>query len=105
MSGPHTFRVGLVGAGYVSEFHFRALERLPQVRVTGITDVDAGRAASRAREFGIPSFASLADLCAAGVDVVHVMTPPDTHVAVAIEAMERGADVLIEKPLATSVED
>jgi predicted dehydrogenase/nucleoside-diphosphate-sugar epimerase len=105
VSGPRTFRVGLVGAGYVSEFHYRALERLPQVRVTGITDVDATRAASRAREFGIPSFASLADLCAAGVDVVHVMTPPDTHVAVAIEAMERGADVLIEKPLATGVED
>jgi nucleoside-diphosphate-sugar epimerase/predicted dehydrogenase len=40
-----------------------------------------------------------------GLDVVHVLTPPNTHVDVALEALSLGCHVLVEKPLATSVED
>lgn len=101
MSTTQTYRVGLVGAGYVSEFHIKALKRLPNVRLVGITDLDT----ARAQATGLPVFASLAAMAIEGLDVVHVLTPPHTHVNVALEALSLGCHVLVEKPLATSVED
>jgi len=100
------FRVGLVGAGYVAEFHVKALRRLPQVQLVGVTDLDPERARAFAKQFGIATtYPSLEAMAKAGLDVVHVLTPPHAHAQVGLEAMELGCHVLIEKPLATSVED
>ena len=99
------FRAGLVGAGYVSEYHVRALQRLPEVRITGITDLVEPRARAAAARLGIVAYPSLEAMVDAGVDVVHVLTPPASHTAVALDALQRGCHVLVEKPLATSVED
>ena len=98
--------VGLVGAGYISEFHIRALRRLKNVRIIGITDVAQARAQEVAEKFNLPAvFPSLAAMREAKPDVIHILTPPDTHARLAIEALEMGSHVLVEKPLATSVED
>ena len=105
MTNSKNYRVGLVGAGYVSEFHIKALKRLPNVRIVGITDLDGARARATAQRFGITSHPSLKVMAAEGLDVVHVLTPPDNHVDVALEALSLGCHVLVEKPLATSVED
>jgi 2-alkyl-3-oxoalkanoate reductase len=99
------FRVGLVGAGYVSEFHIKALNRLPHVRIAGIADLDESRAKAAAQRFGIASHASLKMMAREGLDVVHVLTPPDSHVDVALEALSLGCHVFVEKPLATKTED
>jgi predicted dehydrogenase/nucleoside-diphosphate-sugar epimerase len=105
MTNGKSYRVGLVGAGYVSEFHIQALKRLPKVRLVGITDIDEARARATAQRFGIASHPSLKVMAAEGLDVVHVLTPPDSHVDVALEALSLGCHVLVEKPVATSVED
>jgi predicted dehydrogenase/nucleoside-diphosphate-sugar epimerase len=103
---PRSFRVGLVGAGYISEFHIRALRRLSNVSIVGIADLDISRARAVAERFGIQrSFPSLREMAAEGLDVVHVLTPPASHAEVAIEALGYGCHVLVEKPLATNVED
>lgn len=105
MTSSKQFRVGLVGAGYVSGFHIKALRRLPNVRIVGITDIDEARAREVANRFGIAAFRSLKIMATEGLDVVHVLTPPASHAAVALEALALGCHVLVEKPLATSVED
>lgn len=100
------FRVGVVGAGHISEFHVRALRRLDNVEIVGIVDVDQDRARAAAQKHGIAGvFTSLAEMGAARPDVIHILTPPDSHARLAIEALEMGCHVLVEKPLATSVED
>lgn len=99
------FRVGLAGAGYICEFHIAALRRLPQVELLGVFDVDAARAAQTAEKFGTNAFSSLAALREAGADCIHVLTPPHTHAAVTLEALDLGCHVLVEKPLAVEVED
>ena len=99
------FRVGLVGAGYVSEFHIKALKRLPHVGIVGIADLDESRAKATAQRFGIASHSSLKVMAREGLDAVHVLTPPDSHMDVALEALSLGCHVLVEKPLATSAED
>lgn len=106
MTRPKKFRVGLVGAGNISEFHVRALQRLPNVTITGVTDLDESRARALVERFSLPgAFSSLEKLVEEGIDVVHVLTPPSTHAALTLSALEMGCHVLVEKPLATSVED
>jgi predicted dehydrogenase/nucleoside-diphosphate-sugar epimerase len=98
-------RVGLIGAGYICEYHIAALRRLPDVELVGVTDLHAERAQKLAERLGTKAYPSLAALHAAGADVVHVLTPPDSHADVAVAALELGCHVLVEKPLATSVAD
>jgi predicted dehydrogenase/nucleoside-diphosphate-sugar epimerase len=91
----------LVGAGYVSAYHIRALQTLPHIRIVGIADTSVERAQALAQRFAIPGvFTSLADLGQARPDVVHVLTPPASHARLAIEALEMGCDVFVEKPMA-----
>lgn len=99
----HKFRTGIVGAGYVSAHHLRALRSIPSVAVVGIADLDIKRAETIARAFNISeAYGSTEKLFAAGVDVVHVLTPPASHAGVAISALGAGAHVLVEKPMADS---
>src|SRR5688572_18690188 len=106
MSSTPETRVALVGAGYVSAYHVRALQTLPHVRIVGIVDASLDRAHALAKRFGISGvFTSLADMRDARPDVVHVLTPPASHARLAIEALEMGCHVFVEKPMApTAVE-
>lgn len=98
-------RVGLAGAGYISEFHVAALRRVPEVELLGFYDVDASRAAQAGEKFGARAYPSLAAMREAGAGSIHVLTPPHTHAAVALEALGLGCHVLVEKPLAIEVSD
>lgn len=100
-----TLRAGLVGAGNIGKFHVQALRRLPGVEIVGVTDLDAARARQFGAELAVPVYPSLEALRQAGAGVMHIVTPPASHAALAIEAMTLGCDVFIEKPMATSVED
>ncbi|HEY6005019.1 MAG TPA: NAD-dependent epimerase/dehydratase family protein [Anaeromyxobacter sp.] len=97
--------VGLVGTGSIAEHHVAALRGTPGIELVGVTDLDAERARAFAERMGTRSFPSLAALREAGADVIHVLTPPESHAQVAIAALELGCHVLVEKPLATRVED
>src|ERR1700687_5230725 len=99
-------RVGLVGAGYISEFHAHAVQRVPNARLVGVTDFVTSRAAGLAARFDIPSvFPSMEVMIDKGVDVIHILTPPETHAQLAIAALKSGCHVLVEKPLAINAEE
>jgi 2-alkyl-3-oxoalkanoate reductase len=104
MSVSRDIRVALIGAGYVSAYHIRALQTLSHVRIVGIADACQNRADALARRFGIPgAFASLSDMRDLHPDVVHVLTPPASHARLAVEALEMGCHVFVEKPMAPTV--
>lgn len=106
MSPDTRLRVGLVGAGYISEFHARAIQRVPNARIIGIVDVVNSRAASLAARFNVPKvFPTMEAMINEGVDVIHILTPPDTHAQLAIAALKDGCHVLVEKPLAINAEE
>nr|WP_199702040.1 Gfo/Idh/MocA family oxidoreductase [Jiangella rhizosphaerae] len=92
--------LGAIGVGA----HLPALLRHPGVELTGLVDVDAARRARAAELVSgrLPTFASLDDLPA--VDAVVVATPPWVTPVLARTVLERGGYVLVEKPVATSVE-
>jgi predicted dehydrogenase/nucleoside-diphosphate-sugar epimerase len=99
-------KVAVVGAGYVAHFHLEALKEIPEVEVAAVCDPAPGRAEAAVRRWGVGrAVASLDDLVPLGVDVAHVLTPPDLHVPVARQLLERGIGLFVEKPLAlTSAE-
>ncbi len=100
------FRVGLVGAGHICEFHIRGLKRLPNVEIIGICDLDEARAQQVARDHHLPAvFTSLESMLATRPDAIHVLTPPESHAPITLAALEAGCNVFVEKPLATSVDD
>jgi predicted dehydrogenase len=100
-------RVGIVGCGAVSSSHLDALARMPNVDVVAVCDTDEERAAAAARRFGIErSYPGPADLLdRERPDAVHVLTPPQSHKQVSIQAMEAGAHVLVEKPMALDADE
>lgn len=99
------FAAGMVGAGNICEFHVAAVKALPNVDLIGVADLDVDKAKQNASAWGTSAFASLEALVAAGANVIHVLTPPAAHAAVAKAALAQGCHVLIEKPVAESVED
>ena len=88
-------RVAVVGRGDVSVVHLAAIEKLG-AELVGVCDPDPARAPGGYRDHR-------AMLDAEHPDVVHICTPHDQHVPVAIDALERGAHVLLEKPVAHTV--
>src|SRR5580658_10035157 len=98
-------RAGIVGAGYVANHHARALRDLPFVELVGITDQDPERARLLAAKFATTAFASLAEMKKAAPEVIHVLTPPASHRALALEALEMGCHVFVEKPMAETPEE
>ena len=101
-------RVGLVGSGYIAEYHLAALRRMgprASIEIVGVTDLSAAKATALAEKHDTKASPSLAALVEAGANVIHVLTPPDGHADVAVAALTSGCHVLIEKPLATSVAD
>ena len=101
-------RVAVIGAGSFGRNHARVYRDLQAdpllgVKFVGVVDADLPRARSVASEFGTAAFASAAELVAAGVDAVSIAVPTVAHLAVARELMEAGVDVLIEKPLASTL--
>ena len=101
------WRVGLLGAGYVSQYHLRALKKLSNVEIVGVADLDQERAARAASAFGVPRvFRTLQDMAKARhPDVIHVLTPPSSHCGLALEALDLGCHVFVEKPMALSEEE
>ena len=98
-------RVGILGAGFISDHHLWALQSVPGVRVTAVCDTDGPRALKVQKRWGVPRvFESLPALLNSGqVDVVHILLPPPLHTSSALACMEAGCDVFLEKPVATSV--
>ena len=105
MTHERTHRVGLVGAGNISEHHAYALQDLPGCELLGFVDLDQERAKAAAERHGVRAFDSLDALVDAGATVVHVLTPPSSHAQVALQALELGCHVLVEKPLAEDIDD
>ena len=97
-------RVAVVGAGYVSAYHLAALKRLDFVDIVALADLDTAMANTLGSRFGVPMVGrTLGDLAGARPDAVYVLTPPASHCALALEALDMGCHVLVEKPMAESV--
>jgi predicted dehydrogenase len=97
-------RLGVVGAGALGYHHIRLLRDLGGIQFAGFYEERPDRAAKVAAELAVRAFASLDELLGA-TDALTIVVPTPSHYDVARAALERGLHLLIEKPLAASVEE
>lgn len=109
LPGKDLIQVAVVGAGAFGRNHARVYHELAKdgetVRLVGVVDTDLGRADAIAREFASQPFGSIEQLIGTHgeIQAASVAVPTIHHLAAARALMNAGIDVLVEKPLATSL--
>ncbi|WP_233199901.1 Gfo/Idh/MocA family protein [Cryobacterium sp. N22] len=95
--------MAVIGCGDISALHFDAISELTGAELVAVCDVHPERLATAAAEHGVPGFATHAELFdTVRPDAIHICTPHHLHASIAIDALERGIHVVMEKPLAHS---
>jgi predicted dehydrogenase len=100
--GNAPLRVAIVGCGKIADGHVEEIQKMPAAaRVVAVADLELLMAEQIARRYGIPAYYDDLDrlLATEKPDVVHITTPPQSHLPLATKAIDAGAHVLVEKPL------
>lgn len=100
-------KIGIIGCGFVCDQHLRALKRLQGISIVGVCDKDIERASAIAMSYKIPSFfGELTEMIEhTRPNVLHILTPPQSHFEITSQALEEGCHVLIEKPMAMNADE
>lgn len=95
-------RAAVIGTGKISEEHLRFLSEAPCVALAAVCDLSPSLARYAVRRFGAGRAFSDSGQMLREIrpDVVHVLTPPHTHVPLVTDAIREGAHVIVEKPVA-----
>jgi predicted dehydrogenase len=103
-SGAHVdpLRIGVIGVGHLGSLHSKMLADMPGVRLAGVYDTDAARAAAVAGTYGTVAATTLESLLDS-VDAVTIATSTNAHCAVALRALQHGKHVFVEKPITETV--
>lgn len=96
-------RVGVIGVGYLGRFHAQKYAAMENVRLAGVADIDRSRADEIADRLGTRACTDFRDLLEQ-VDAVSIVVPTASHFSVGLACLNHGVDVLIEKPMTTTIE-
>lgn len=102
-----TLNIGIVGCGKIADGHVEEIQKLSCARLAAVCDIEPILAEQLARRYSVPHWYSDFDrmLYENRLDVVHVVTPPRSHLALAKRSAEAGCHVFVEKPLAMNLEE
>ena len=95
-------RVAVVGTGYLGRRHVRVLSQLPNVELVGIVDKNPKIAQTVAKEFSTVAYPSH-EVLLGKISAVVLAVPTQDHAAIGCEFLSHGADLLVEKPIASSL--
>ena len=101
-------KVAIIGAGAISAAHMEGYLQFPErCRIVAVSDIYVEKAQERIDQFGLEARAvkDYKELLQEDIDLVSICTPPYTHAELAVQFMEAGAHVLVEKPMASSLEE
>ena len=97
-------RVGVIGVGNMGKNHPRVYVELG-AELVGIADTDAENLRKIAAHHGVMAYSHYEELLNQGLDAVSIVVPTTLHKVVALAAIEKGINLLVEKPIADSVEN
>ena len=103
-------KIGIIGTGGIAATHIEGYLRFDQeCEIVALCDVAPGKAAALLDRPGLTAaraYERIEDLLAAEeLDLVSIATPPSTHAELTVQALRAGVDVLVEKPMAPSLEE
>ena len=100
-------RVGIVGCGRISQYHISSILKTDNAKLVAVCDANEDLARQTAKKYKVDSYyTDFTELLSEEhLDAVDIVTSPQTHLRLCTQAMEAGCHVLVEKPLALSIED
>lgn len=97
-------RVGVIGVGYLGKFHAQKYAAMTDVDLVGIVDIDRKQAETVAETVSAQAYTSHLDLLGK-VDAVSIVVPTPSHFEVSRDFLSAGVDILLEKPMTTSLSE
>ena len=99
-------KCGVIGAGIMGKLHLKACAQFPYAQPVAVCDVNEERAREAAEEFDVKAYTDYTDMIAeTDMDVIHITTPDFAHRDPVLKSLQSGRHVLVEKPMATTMED
>ena len=95
-------KTGVIGVGHLGRHHARVYSQVPEAQLVGVHDTDSEKGQKVAMEFDTKYFENLSDLLER-IDAVSLVVPTTFHYALAIDILDRGKNLLIEKPITETV--
>jgi predicted dehydrogenase len=95
-------KVAVVGVGYLGQHHARIYSELEGVELVGVVDVDFKKATEFAQKYASRPYADYRDVID-GVDALSIVVPTTSHYDIAIDCIRSGKDIIVEKPITTTV--
>ncbi|PWH07254.1 oxidoreductase [Brachybacterium endophyticum] len=107
------FTVGIIGTGAISDAHLSAYSELadevPDLRIVALADLSRSGPEAKREAFGLAEARVYDDVAAMleaeELDLVSIATPPSAHAPLAVQVLDAGVNVVVEKPMATSLEE
>lgn len=97
-------RAAVIGVGYLGRFHAQKYASMVDVELAGVVDTDRARAEHVAHEVETAAYTSVDDI-PGRLDAVSIAVPTSCHAAVAVAMLEKGVSALVEKPIASNLEE
>lgn len=99
--------VAIVGCGFVANWHLKAWKKVREARVVAVCDTDKKASKSAGEAWNISHYyTDISELLKLEkVSIVDICTPPQTHASLAVQAMESGCHVLLEKPMSMTTKE
>ena len=97
-------RVGVIGVGYLGQFHAEKYARMTNVELVGIVDINKSRAEAVAQKVNTTAYVEHQALFGK-VDAVSIVVPTPVHFVIAKDFLHNNIDILIEKPITQTIEE
>ena len=105
-STSQSLKAGVIGLGAMGRHHVRVYNDLPNVELAAVSDVSNDAVDRMVQQFGVQGFKDIEKMFrVADLDVVSVVVPTSLHHDVVMLAIEHGVHVLVEKPIASTVDE
>jgi UDP-N-acetyl-2-amino-2-deoxyglucuronate dehydrogenase len=105
-ASPTLFNIAILGCGKVAHLHAKAINNLPNAKLAGVWSRSQNTAEKFASAYQVPFYSEISELIILEkIDLVIVCTPHPFHLEPVLEAAKVGANILVEKPLASTLED
>ncbi|MCL7412239.1 MAG: UDP-N-acetylglucosamine 3-dehydrogenase [ANME-2 cluster archaeon] len=98
-------RAGVIGIGAMGQHHVRIYNEMEQVELVGISDVSQKRVNELAGLYGVKGYTDHRQLLEHDLDVVSIVVPTTLHMSIGMDAIDAGAHILMEKPIADTLEN
>jgi predicted dehydrogenase len=97
-------KLAVIGVGHLGKHHARLYADIPDVELVGIVDTNAARAVEIAQAHNSHPFSDYHELFGT-VDAVSLAVPTTDHARIGVELLSNGIDVLVEKPIASTLDE